>query len=95
MNVAMVARFDNPGTQLAVCRGVRGLWAFLIAVNTAAAIHEAVSANWPMALTNTAAVALIAGAYIGALGPMLANARRAVREARQAHIDDLERELGM
>ena len=93
--MAFVARFEKPQTQLAVCRSVRGFWVALVLVNAAEAIHEAVVADWPWALLNGAVAVGIVGAYIGALGPMLADARRAVVRDRRAHIDDLERELGI
>lgn len=84
--MAVVARFDNPRTQLAACQWVRGFWVFLAAVNLAAAIHEALNAEWT-ALLNLGTLGVIAGAYRWALHPM-------IQDARRAHIARLEREIG-
>lgn len=85
--MALVARFDNPRTQLAVCQWVRRLWAVLVVVNAACGIHEALTGNW-MGPLNIGVAAFIVGAYRWALRPMLADARR-------AHVARMERELGM
>lgn len=84
---ALVVRFEDPRTQLAVCQWVRRLWIALVAINAAGAAHEALTGDW-MTVLNLGAIAGIAGAYRWALHPMLI-------DAHKAYIRQLERELGM
>lgn len=84
--MAIAPRFDNPGTQLAVCQWVRRFWAFLAAGNLAVGVHEVLNANWT-ALLSFGVLGVLACAYRWGLRPM-------IDDARSEHIARLEREIG-
>lgn len=89
---------DRLHARLRLYRWILVFWSLTVGINGAAVVNETLHGDWT-AFLNLGAIGLIAGAYIGALRPMLLETRRRLRKqevsGRRARIAELEKELGI